>query len=245
MFSHCHPILRLLLLLPWLAACGGGGGTPNDAAADAVPVVAPGAWVVMGSSTAAGVGASPGQGWAARLGDAMSARHVTLHSLARAGALTYQAMPAGSPAVAQRPAPDPAINTDRALGFAPRLVILAFPTNDTVAGYGADETAGNLLAMRRVLQSSAAGVMVLSTLPRNGLDASQRATLVEADRHLADALGPCFVDVRAGLDDGQGRIATTYAAGDGVHLNDAGHAVVYQRVRDALDGGRCVRLVSG
>jgi lysophospholipase L1-like esterase len=245
MSSRRHPILRLVLVLPWLVACGGGDGARNDAAADAVPVAAPGAWVVMGSSSAAGVGASPDQGWAARLGNAMSARRVTLHSLARAGALTYQAMPAGSPPVAQRPAPDPAINTDRALGFTPRLVILAFPTNDTVAGYDVDETVGNLLAMRRVLQSSAAAVMVLSTLPRDGLDASQRATLVEADRHLAAALGPCFVDVRAGLDDGQGRIATTYAAGDGVHLNDAGHAVVHQRVRDALEGGRCVRLGSG
>jgi lysophospholipase L1-like esterase len=245
MFSCRHPILRLVLVLPWLVGCGGGDGARNDSAADAVPIVAPGSWVVMGSSSAAGVGASPGQGWAARLGNAMSARQVTLHSLARAGALTYQAMPAGSPPVAQRPAPDPAINTDRALGFTPRLVILAFPTNDTVAGYDVDETVGNLLAMRRVLQSSAAAVMVLSTLPRDGLDASQRATLVEADRHLAAALGPCFVDVRAGLDDGQGRIVTTYAAGDGVHLNDAGHAVVYQRVRDALDGGRCVRLASG
>jgi lysophospholipase L1-like esterase len=246
MFTNHRPILRLMLLLPLLAGCGGSDDARNDWAEEAqptAPTVAPGRWVVMGSSTAAGVGASPGQGWAAQLGSAVAARQVTLHSLARAGALTYEALPAGSPPAAQRPAPDPSINTDRALGLAPRLVILSFPSNDTATGYGADETVGNLLAMRRALQAGSSAVLVLSTLPRDGLDPAQRATLAEVDRRLAAALGACFADVRSALDDGHGRIATAFAAGDGVHLNDAGHRLLYERVRAALDGGRCVRAV--
>jgi lysophospholipase L1-like esterase len=50
------------------------------------------------------------------------------------------------------------------------------------------------------------------------------------------------VPLQAALADSQGRIAAAYSAGDGIHLNDAGHRQVLQQVQAALDSGRCVRL---
>ena len=37
-----------------------------------------------------------------------------------------------------------------------------------------------------------------------------------------------------------GRLAAAYDAGDGVHPNDAGHAIIFQRVDAVLQSGRCV-----
>ena len=54
------------------AACGGGG----SADAETQP-----RWVVLGSSTAAGVGASTGNGWAAKLGVNAGSRGATLSNL--------------------------------------------------------------------------------------------------------------------------------------------------------------------
>lgn len=220
-----------------LAACGGGG---SDAAAPALPAaLAPGTWAVLGSSTAAGVGASPGQGWVDRVAAQTAPSGVTLRNLALSGLTTYHALPAPS-APPGRPATDPQYNIDLALGFAPRLVMLAFPTNDTAAGYSAAETVANLRAMRDAAAARGAVTLVLSSQPRDAFDPVQRATLEAIDRDAGALFGVCFVALRAALSDAAGNIALAYSAGDGVHLNDAGHQVVAERVFAALRGGRCV-----
>ena len=233
-----------------LAACGGGGDAADGGAivpppTSLAPVIAPGEWVVLGSSTAAGVGASPGQGWVALLATEMAPRQVTVHNLARAGALTYQALPTGTVPPPGRPAPDPAINVDRALSHAPRLLLLAFPTNDAVAGYSADETLANLALLRQRAQAQGAAAMLLSTQPRDGLTPAQRDALDETDRRGATLFGPCFVDLRPALLGTDGRLLAAYAAGDGIHLNDTGHGVLHAQVSAALASGRCVRLAAG
>ena len=236
--------------LPWclaaalLAGCGGGGGSAAAPAPPTAPVVVPGTWVVLGSSSAAGVGASSGQGWASQLQQAVQARQVVLQNIARGGTLSYQALATGSTPPAGRPAPDAEVNITRALQFAPKLVLLSFPTNDTAAGYSADETAANLLALQRAAQAAGAAALVLGVQPRDGLNSGQRTVLADVDQRLAAQAGPCFVALFAALADGNGNIAAAYAAGDGIHLNDAGHRVVRERVQAVLDGGRCVRLAA-
>ena len=220
-------VFALCLVTP-LFACGGGD---NDT---------PQTWVVMGSSSAAGVGASPGHGWADQLAAALPGRRVATVNIARGGALTYQALPTASTPPVGRPAPDPTINTDRALAQLPRVVLLSYPSNDVVAGYGAVETAGNQVAMRDTLRAGGATVMALGTQPRDALGAAQRAVQADVDTRLQAAFGPCFVPLQAALADAAGRIAPAYSAGDGIHLNDSGHARVLQQVRAALDSGRCV-----
>jgi lysophospholipase L1-like esterase len=66
--------------------------------------------------------------------------------------------------------------------------------------------------------------------------------MAAVDDALAAAAGSCFVDVRAELTATNGGIAPAYAAGDGVHLNDAGHRIIFDRIVAALDAGACVRL---
>ena len=86
-----------------------------------------------------------------------------------------------------------------------------------------------------------AAVLVQGTQPRNLSDA-QRALLAQVDASLASSIGACFVEVRSAVAAADGRIAAAYDAGDGVHLNDAGHALIYARIKAVLDGGNCVKV---
>ena len=81
--------------------------------------------------------------------------------------------------------------------------------------------------------------VMLSTQPRNFPDAAL-ALLPMIDARLAPSFGDCFVDIRTPLAGTDGRMAPSYDSGDGIHPNDAGHAVIFQRVDAALQSGRCV-----
>jgi lysophospholipase L1-like esterase len=240
--STSSPLLALLFAAA-LAGCGGGGNAaPAPAPSPApAPAVQPGAWVVLGSSTAAGSGASSASAaWVNGLAVHHAARGVALTNLAVGGTTTCEALPTGSAPQPGRPAVDAAHNTSAALALGPKLVLISFPTNDTALGYSVDETVTNLLAMRSALQAGGAAVVLLSTQPRNLSDALL-ARLPQIDQRLADAAGACFVAVRTALAGPDGRLAPAYDAGDGVHPNDAGHALILQRVEDRLAAGDCVQ----
>jgi acyl-CoA thioesterase-1 len=227
-------LLTLLAGAALMPACGGGDIKVTEGRG-AAP-----AWVVLGSSTAAGVGASPGRSWAAQLEARLTPRGLQLDNRARGGATTYQALPAAAERPAGRPPTDPAQDVDRALESRPRALILAFPSNDAVLGYSALESAANLLTMRERAGTRGVPVLILSSQPRNDAGPAARTAMREMDAALAAALGPCFVDVRDALADADGRIAPAYAAGDGVHLNDRGHELVFDRLWAAISGGGCV-----
>src|SRR5262249_56892394 len=77
--------------------------------------VNPGTWGVIGSSTAAGVGATPGNGWAARIGSAYAGKGVGILNLGLGGSVTYNGLSAEVPPTQDRPPPDGAHNVDAAL----------------------------------------------------------------------------------------------------------------------------------
>lgn len=240
--------LSVRLFTAWLAAllvaaCGGGidGATAPVPSPQRPAVVVPGTWVVMGSSSAYGAGATSGHSWATLLGSAHAGDGANLVNLARRGALTYQAMPAAFAPPPGRPLPDAAVNVDAALTRTPRLVILSFPSNDTAMGYSVDETVSNLLAIRARALATTAAVVVVSTQPRNSLPADRRARLAEIDTRLAATTGPCFVAVHAALADADDGFAAAYST-DGVHPNDAGHRVIFERIEAVLRAGQCLRL---
>jgi acyl-CoA thioesterase-1 len=207
-----------------------------------VPLVGNGTWTIIGSSTALGVGAQT-LSWAQALQRTYAYRSVSIRNLAIAGMTTYEALPTGSPTVASRPVPSLTANVDAALATSPKLLLVSYPTNDTANGYAADETVGNLLTIRSAALSRGVPVIVLSTQPRN-LDTTQLARLAEIDGLVSQNVGPCFVAVREALAGPDGRLAPQYDSGDGIHPNDAGHALIHDRVAALVDGGRCVTTVA-
>lgn len=215
----------------------------SGAAGAAEPVVQlkPGIWVVMGSSTAAGTGAPLGKGWAALMGSAYATRGVTVANLAMGGTVTYRGLPTNAVRVGRRPAPHRATNIDAALARSPQLIIVSYPSNDTARGYSVNETVNNLLAIRTQAHAAGVAVIVTSTQPRK-LGKDKLARLRAIDNRLAASVGPCFVETRDILAGADGKLAPKYDAGDGVHPNEAGHAVIAGRVTELINSEHCVRL---
>jgi lysophospholipase L1-like esterase len=203
--------------------------------------VAAGTWVVMGSSTAAGAGATPGKSWVDLLQLDLAGQGAQFANIAKGGTVTYQGLSAADTPVPGRPLPDAESNIDQALSLDPVLLIVAYPTNDTALGYSVGETVGNILAIRSHALASSVPVIVVSTQPRD-LSAEKLARLPLIDEDLGVGVGPCFVEVRSALADENGHLAAQYDVGDGVHPNDEGHLLIAARIRAVLDSGRCVLL---
>lgn len=197
----------------------------------------------MGSSTAAGAGATTGHGWVATLQAGLSDRGVAVVNLAKGGNSTFNGIAEAAVPVAARPAPDPAANVDAALAQRPKLLLVSYPTNDTALGFGVDETVGNLLAIRAAAQAQGAAVIVLSTQPR-ALPQAQLALLPLIDARLSGAVAPCFVAVREALAAPSGVLDARYDSGGGAHPNDLGHAIIHDRVRALIDAGDCVSIAA-
>ncbi|MBL8323819.1 MAG: SGNH/GDSL hydrolase family protein [Rubrivivax sp.] len=206
-----------------------------------MPVVASGRWAVIGSSSAAGMGPSQrALGWVGRLQAEAGARGAQITNLAIGGTTTYHGLAVHTAPVPNRPSPHGSINIDAALALNPTLVLVAYPSNDSANGYTADETVRNLLAIRDAAAARGVPVLVQGMQPRN-MSHGARALLPQIDRRLAAAIGGCFVEVGSAMAAPDGGINALYDAGDGVHLNDAGHAVLFARIKAVLDSGRCVR----
>jgi len=203
--------------------------------------VLPGDWLVIGTSTAAGVGAPAHEGWVALLGQALAGRGVRVTNAAQAGTLTYHWLPAAAVRPPQRPATIEALDVLKLEPTSPRLVVLSFPSNDAMAGIDASETINNLLLLRRIELDRGAVLLVTSSQPRDDADASQRATMQAVDAALAGKLGHCFVDVRSSLVGAAGGLAPDVGAGDGVHLNARGHRRLFEQLLAAIISGRCSR----
>ncbi|MDR7119322.1 SGNH/GDSL hydrolase family protein [Rheinheimera soli] len=202
----------------------------------------PSDWVVMGSSSAFGAGASaPEKSWVGLIRDYHSALGVTIHNIAKGGYSTYHALSKQCVVSASRPVADMQHNIDKAHEFKPDLVFLSYPSNDAVSKYTATESASNLLLLRWQLMQQGTAVVVLSSQPRNTNTAAQ-AALLELDKLLKPLVGACFVELHSLLVADTGGLATQFDSGDGVHLNDAGHQIVAQAINQTLNSGRCVEF---
>jgi acyl-CoA thioesterase-1 len=246
--------LSVVLLGCAVGACGGGSATggnsgtgsnlpPVTTPAVPTPTIAAGTWVVIGSSTAAGAGAASGKGWVDLLQTNMTPHGAQIANIAVGGSVTYHGLSAKSVPVSGRPQPNPAANVDEALSRKPVLLIVSYPTNDTALGYSVDETVNNILAIRRDALAAGVAVVVTSSQPRY-LPSGQLQQLKAIDERLTSNVGSCFVDVGTALSANDGRLASQFDAGDGVHPNEAGHRAIAARMQQVLESGACVRLTS-
>lgn len=200
--------------------------------------------VVIGSSTAAGAGASvPDSAWVNRYRVALLGRDTRFPvvNLAQGGYTTCHLMPDGMVSRACSVQPDSLRNISRALALNPSAIVVNLPSNDAAAGIPLEATLRNFEAIR-----AAAGdvsLWIASPQPRNGMRpermALQRATLEALSKEERS------VDFWTGLAVEDGTIDPVFDSGDGVHLNDAGHRLLFERV-EALDiPGNCGEAQSG
>ncbi|MCC6460924.1 MAG: SGNH/GDSL hydrolase family protein, partial [Saprospiraceae bacterium] len=119
---------------------------PAQSPTDTFPCMPKLRFVVIGSSTAAGAGASqPDSAWVNRYRIFLQALNPAneVINLAMGGYSSYQLLPSSAAVPNYRPHPDPERNITRALSLAPDAILLNLPSNDAASGYSLDEQLAN------------------------------------------------------------------------------------------------------
>ena len=194
--------------------------------------------VVIGSSTSAGSGASvPDSAYVNRyrkfLMDSVNAG-CTVINLAIGGATSYKMQPTGYTPPANRSGfpTDTARNITKAISLAPDGIIINYPSNDAASGFTLQEQKDNFL--RAIAKADSAGipVWVTTTQPRNFTDTAQLNKQIAMRDWINTTYGPLHnIDFWTSIATTTGTIVPAYNSGDGVHLNNAGHRVLNDRVK--------------
>ena len=207
--------------------------------ADAMPLRSDYSVVIMGSSSAAGAGASHYErSWAGLYTKKQQLSGNLVHNIARGGHTTYHALPDFCLVSAERFQPDPEHNLDQALLLEPDLVIISYPSNDAALGWSASESLSNILLLRSLLYERGIASIVVGAQPRQ-LNAARVIELERLNAQLKTQLDHCLVDVYADLVLNDA-LDPSYDYGDGVHLNNAGHQRVFERLSELVASERCV-----
>jgi len=191
--------------------------------------------VLIGSSTAAGVGADPpANGWANRYRAYLVSLHPRseLINLASPGLQTFHLLPTGHLPPPKRPLPDAARNLSRALTFRPDAVLVQVPSNDAAAYYGAQEQLDNYDLMAAYALRQEVPIWFFTPQPRRF---SPEQVRIQSELYCAmkARYTPFVIDVWSPLADEAGGLLPQYDCGDGAHLNNAGHEQVLQQVLKA------------
>ena len=185
--------------------------------------------VILGSSTAAGVGAAPiDSAWVNVVQSTVNANgtKAIFYNLAVEDYTTYNIMPNGFSVPAYRPAPDTANNITKALSYKPALVMISLPTNDIADGYSYTEIMSNYQKITYMLDSAKVQYIIFSTQPRDFSTVSERMRLDTLNNEVISAYQNHVNNFLGQLSTSTFEIDPIYSAGDGIHLNDAGHRVI-------------------
>jgi lysophospholipase L1-like esterase len=218
--------MRWWLLALLTAGCAGSG-------APAEKPRGPHVIVVLGSSTAAGIGPSdPANTWTARYEAQLAAEcsACELYNLAVGGYTTYQIQADDFEPPPGRPAPAPGHNITAAIALRPSAVIVNLPSNDQAYRYGIEEQLQNYDRVAALSSAHGIALWVTTSQPRNFASPDQLAALFAAKDAIVEKFGERSIDFWTDLAEPDGTIVPEYDSGDGIHLNDAAHAILADRV---------------
>lgn len=191
--------------------------------------------VVLGSSTSEGVGAStPANAYVALFQNYLETSvnaGCEIINLAVGGTTTYNIQPNSF----TPPAPftvNPSKNIDAAISENPDAILINFPSNDAANDIPIAEQKNNFTRVVNYAASHNIPVWVTSTQPRN-FSQARRDMLIEMRDWLEITFGSRYIDFWTGIANADGTINAAYNSGDNVHLNDAGHALLFERVKNS------------
>lgn len=188
--------------------------------------------VVLGSSTAAGAGASAqDSAWVWRYRHYLQSLNANnqVTNLAVGGYNTYKLMPTDYVPPFNRPDPDTRRNITAAIQLMPDAIIVNLPSNDVAAGYTVAEQLANFDTIVTHANSAGIPTWICTTQPRN-FSAGQVAMQEEVRDSIWAKYGPHVLDFWTPVADTNGWILPIYNSGDGTHLNDAGHRLLFEEV---------------
>ncbi|RMH19810.1 MAG: SGNH/GDSL hydrolase family protein, partial [Gammaproteobacteria bacterium] len=189
---------------------------------------------VIGSSTAAGAGASvPDSAWVNRYRTQVFQNNtrVEVANLAKGGYTTYHLLPTGTPIPPGISITiDEERNISKALSLEPYAVIVNLPSNDAANLFPAADQLTNFAAMQAAADSAGVELYICTTQPRNFSNPAQVAIQKEVRDSILSIYSDHALDFWTPIADSNGYILSQYNSGDGVHLNDAGHRLLAETV---------------
>lgn len=188
--------------------------------------------VTLGSSTTAGTGASPlDSSWVNKFRGFAQQQNsaVTVINLGNGGYNTYHINPTGFVPPTDRPSPDVTKNITAALALNPDAIIINLPSNDAASAYPILETQNNFNRIVAAADAAAVPVWVTTSQPRNNLGAAQTNSLFQLRDWVNQRFGNKAIDFWTNLANADGSINANYNSGDGIHLNNQGHHLIFSR----------------
>lgn len=200
--------------------------------------------VVLGASTSYGLGASvPDSAYVNRyrefLIDSVNDSSVVIN-LAWPGYTTYEMQPTGFVPPPDRinfPV-DTARNITKAISLQPDGIIINFPSNDANGLFTLEETRDNFLRATHLADSAGILCWVTTTQPRNfagnpdSIKAAKKLLLLEMRDTIIAYYPQNYIEFYEGFADSVGDILLQYDSGDHIHVNDAGHKILFERVKN-------------
>lgn len=191
--------------------------------------------IILGSSTAAGTGPlSADSTWVNRyrsfLQEINSNNLVT--NLAIGGTTTYHIMPDWFAPPSNRPATNPNNNVSQAITLGADAIIVNMPSNDASNNFGVDEQIFNFQSIAAVADSANIPVWICTTQPKTPFGAIQDAIQIGVRDSIFSTFGNMAIDFWNGIALPSNDIDPMFDSGDGTHLNDTAHGILFNRVRD-------------
>ena len=190
--------------------------------------------VVVGSSTAYGTGANPiDSSWVNKIRLYLLQQNIqtSVINIATPGLTSYEVSPTGITIPAGLPyTVDTLRNITKALSLNPDAIILNLPSNDVARGVPIDTIKNNFNRIVAAADYQHVPIWVTTTQPRNGLSASEELLQMDLRDWINTRFGNKAVDFWNTVANADGTINELYSAGDGVHLNNYGHHILFTRV---------------
>lgn len=192
--------------------------------------------VVLGSSTAEGIGTWPrDSSWVNRYRvytQSFNPNNQVIN-LGKGGFSTYQVQPTSEEYTKNRPTADTTRNFTKALQYKPDGIIINLPSNDVADGNSIEEQLNNFRNLAQLAEENGIELWVTTTQSRNFPKLRDR----QLQRDLYDSLRAIFynnyIDFWTGFCDEEYRIHKQYDSGDGCHMNNGAHAILKDRVIEA------------
>jgi len=192
--------------------------------------------VVLGSSTAFGTGPSnPDHAWVNKYRDYLEGGDTRYEvvNLALGGYATYEILPTGTsiPAGVSRTV-DTQRNITKALSLDPGGIIINMPSNDAASGYPVADQLANYSLISAVAADANVPLWVTTPQPRDfGTNTTKVDIQVQMIAETYNVFSDMAIDFWTGFGQADNNgILPQYDAGDGIHMNDAAHQILYERV---------------
>lgn len=192
--------------------------------------------VILGSSTAAGDGVtSLSKAWAYMYSDSLKRIDTgyVVDNLAVAGATTYAMQGDNYVPPTNRPLPMIGHNITEAINLKADAIIINYPTNDAASNFSLIEQENNFIRVTNHAAKYNILVWVATTQPRDNFNSKQVSKQKRLYDWIKSYYGSHAIDFQNGLATSADSILNYYNSGDGVHLNNAAHQKLYNRVLKA------------